>query len=104
MMESARQVKISGTPFTAGARPHNDNPRAALSMGRSLFPRDAIARIYRPSRSVMTSGKVRTKGWRLRFEPREAPFIEPLMGYTGSRDTLKQVAADRDVPDTRKAA
>jgi len=39
----------------------------------------------------MTSGKARTKGWRLVFERRTAPFIEPLMGYTGGEDTLIQV-------------
>lgn len=91
MMENARQVEFFGPPYAAGALPHNDNRRAPLSMGRSLFPQDAVARIYRPSRSVTTSGKACTKGWRLRFEPRDAPFIEPLMGYTGGRDTLKQV-------------
>jgi hypothetical protein len=39
----------------------------------------------------MTSGKARTKGWRLRLERRSAPFIEPLMGWTGGDDTLPQV-------------
>lgn len=48
-------------------------------------------RIYKPSRSVMTSGRARTKGWRLTFERRTAPFIEPLMGWTGGDDTLTQV-------------
>jgi hypothetical protein len=32
-------------------------------MGRSIFPDDAIALICKPSRSVVTSGKARTKGW-----------------------------------------
>nr|WP_261319007.1 ETC complex I subunit [Rhizobium leguminosarum] len=31
------------------------------------------------------------QGWRLVFERRSAPFIEPLMGYTGCTDTLTQV-------------
>jgi hypothetical protein len=39
----------------------------------------------------MTSAKAASKGWRLRFERRTAPFIEPLMGYTGGDDTLTQV-------------
>jgi hypothetical protein len=39
----------------------------------------------------MTSGKARTKGWRLTFERRTAPFIEPLMGWTGGDDTLTQI-------------
>ena len=29
--------------------------------------------------------------WKLRFERRTPPFIEPLMGWTGGDDTLTQV-------------
>jgi hypothetical protein len=58
---------------------------------RSVFPEDAMAVIYKPARSAMTSGKARTRDWKLRFEPRSCPFIEPLMGWTGSDDTLAQV-------------
>jgi len=50
-----------------------------------------MAVIYKPARSAMTSGKARTRDWKLRFEPRSCPFIEPLMGWTGSDDTLAQV-------------
>jgi hypothetical protein len=64
-------------------------PRAALT--RSVFPEDAMAVIYKPARSAMTSGKARTRDWKLRFEPRSCPFIEPLTGWTGSDDTLAQV-------------
>ncbi|MBY2989606.1 NADH dehydrogenase ubiquinone Fe-S protein 4 [Rhizobium leguminosarum] len=71
--------------------PANDNQRKPLSFGRSVFPEGAVARIFKPSRSVMTSGTPRTKGWQLVFERRSAPFIEPLMGYTGCTDTLPQV-------------
>jgi hypothetical protein len=55
-----------------------------------VYPDDAFVRIYKPSRAV-TSIKARTKGWRLVFERRTAPIIEPLMGYTGGDDTLTQV-------------
>lgn len=68
----------------------NDNRRTPLGMGRSVFPDDAVARIFRPSRSVTTSAPARN-GWKLVFEARSASFIEPLMGYTGSKDTLQQV-------------
>jgi hypothetical protein len=64
-------------------------PRAALT--RSVFPEDAMAVIYKPARSAMTSGKARTRDWKLRFEPRSRPLIEPLMGWTGCDDTLSQV-------------
>ncbi|MEZ2224595.1 NADH dehydrogenase ubiquinone Fe-S protein 4 [Rhizobium sp. RCC_161_2] len=79
----------------------NDNRRKALSFGRSVFPEDAVARIFRPSRSATTSGKARTRGWRLVFEWRSAPFIEPLMGYMGSTDTLMQV--ELEFPTLRSA-
>jgi hypothetical protein len=75
----------------AGAWPSNDNPGTAPVSRRSPFPKDAVARIHRPCRSAMTSGKARTKGWRLSFERRSPPFIEPLMGWTGGDDTLDQV-------------
>ncbi|MBB5755217.1 hypothetical protein GGQ63_004318 [Prosthecomicrobium pneumaticum] len=91
MMENIRQTENSGSATVARTWPFNDNRVQPLSMGRSVFPEDAVAHIYKPSRSVMTSGKARTRGWKLRFEPRRAPFIEPLMGWTGSDDTLTQV-------------
>ncbi|MDR3420662.1 MAG: ETC complex I subunit [Xanthobacteraceae bacterium] len=47
--------------------------------------------IYRPARSAMTSGQANTRTWKLRFDSRSPPFIEPLMGWTGSDDTLTQV-------------
>jgi hypothetical protein len=56
-----------------------------------FFPHDAHAVIYRPARSAMTSGKARTHDWKLRFERRTPPFIEPLMGWTSGDDTLTQV-------------
>jgi hypothetical protein len=57
----------------------------------SSFPLDAVAVIYRPARSAMTSGLANTRRWKLQFERRSAPFIEPLMGWTGCDDTLTQV-------------
>lgn len=57
----------------------------------STFPLDAVAVIYRPTRSVTTSGLANTRQWKLRFERRSAPVIEPLMGWTGGDDTLAQI-------------
>ncbi|MBX4871082.1 ETC complex I subunit [Rhizobium bangladeshense] len=91
MMELNRQTQHSHTGLMSDIRASNDNRRKSLSSGRSVFPEDAIARIFKRSRSTMTSGNARTTGWRLVFERRKAPFIEPLMGYTGSTDTLPQV-------------
>jgi hypothetical protein len=44
--------------------------------------------ISKPARSAMTSGRARMEQWLLEFEPQSAPFIEPLMGWTGSTDPL----------------
>jgi hypothetical protein len=57
----------------------------------SAFPPDAVAVIYRPARSVMTSGLANTRRWKLRFERHSAPFIQPLMGWSGGDDMLSQV-------------
>jgi hypothetical protein len=57
----------------------------------SAFPPDAVAVIYRPARSVMTSGLANTRRWKLRFERHSAPFIESLMGWSGGDDILSQV-------------
>lgn len=89
-MEITRAVENRQT-IQSTNRPSNDNRRKVPSFGRSVFPEDAVARIYRPSRSAMTSGKALTKGWRLVFDRRSAPYIEPLMGWTAGDDTLTQV-------------
>ncbi len=49
------------------------------------------ARIYRPARNAMQSGMAGTREWILEFVPRTPPEIDPLMGWTGSRDTRSQV-------------
>ena len=50
-----------------------------------------VARIYKPSKSAMQSGKGRTKDWVLEHEPASAREIDPLMGWTSSLDTQTQV-------------
>jgi hypothetical protein len=42
---------------------------------RPALPRQVTARIFRPSRSVMTSARTKTRPWRLIFERRTPPFI-----------------------------
>ncbi|MBY3246331.1 ETC complex I subunit [Rhizobium laguerreae] len=95
MMEVNRETHNRETHKTntavSDSWPANDNQRKPLSFGRSVFPEGAVARIFKPSRSAMTSGTPRRQGWRLVFERRGAPLIEPLMGYTGCTDTLTQV-------------
>ena len=49
------------------------------------------ARIYRPAKTVMQSGRGNTKQWVLEFELATPRRPEPLMGWTSSGDTLNQV-------------
>jgi hypothetical protein len=51
----------------------------------------AQARIYKPARTAMQSGKGKTKDWILEFEPSGAKRPDPLMGWSGSSDTGAQV-------------
>ncbi len=48
-------------------------------------------RIYKPSRSSMTSGLSKTKSWILEYAPSTKRTPEPLMGWSQSDDTLNQV-------------
>tara|TARA_R110000787_G_scaffold48866_1_gene117323 strand:- start:43548 stop:43844 length:297 start_codon:yes stop_codon:yes gene_type:complete len=54
------------------------------------------ARIFQPAKNAMQSGRKGTKHWRLEYAPSEARYIEPLMGWTGSRDMNSQVIVDFD--------
>lgn len=49
------------------------------------------ARIYQPARNAMQSGNAKTHDWVLDFAPAEAREIDPLMGWTSSGDTQRQV-------------
>lgn len=69
----------------------NDNHRPDPRLTPSPFPTGARGVIFRPARSAMTSGKTRSGGWRLTFERRSAPYVEPLMGWTADDDPLAQV-------------
>jgi hypothetical protein len=49
------------------------------------------ARIYMPAKTAMQSGLANTKAWVLDFEPEAPRTVEPLMGWTSSRDMRQQV-------------
>ena len=49
------------------------------------------ARIYRPARNAMQSGKGKSKQWVLVHEPAAPRSIDPLMGYTSSSDMNQQI-------------
>lgn len=49
------------------------------------------ARIYRPAKTAMQSGKGNTKAWVLEYEPAARKEADALMGWSGSDDTAQQV-------------
>ncbi len=59
------------------------------------------ARIYRPTKTAMQSGRMKAKRWVLDYEPAEPRSVDPLMGWTSSSDTRTQV---RLTFDTKEAA
>jgi hypothetical protein len=50
-----------------------------------------LARIFRPAKSAMQSGRANTHAWELIFEPATARTPDPLMGWTVTSDTNGQV-------------
>ena len=50
-----------------------------------------LARIYKPAKTAMQSGKAGAKRWVLEFEAASAPRTEALMGWTSSADPNGQV-------------
>jgi hypothetical protein len=48
------------------------------------------ARIYRPVKTAMQSGRAGTTAWVLEFEPAERKRHDPLMGWVGSGDMRQQ--------------
>ena len=51
----------------------------------------ALARIYRPSKTAMQSGRRQSKKWLLEYEPASRRDPDPLMGWSSAQDTLNQV-------------
>ncbi|AXS42624.1 ETC complex I subunit [Breoghania sp. L-A4] len=49
-----------------------------------------VARIYRPAKTAMQSGKAKNS-WVLDYEQEARRSIEPLMGYTSSSDMKSQL-------------
>jgi len=51
----------------------------------------ALARIYRPSKTAMQSGRRQGKKWLLEYEPASRRDPDPLMGWSSAADTLNEV-------------
>lgn len=57
------------------------------------------ARIFKPAKNAMQSGKAKTQNWRLEYEPAKAKTKDGVMGYTSSSDMHQQIKlnfADKD--------
>ena len=59
----------------------------------------ALARIYRPSKSAMQSGRAQSRKWLLEYEPASRRDPDPLMGWASAADTLNQVRLRFDTLD-----
>ena len=49
------------------------------------------ARIFKPAKNAMQSGRAKTREWQLDYEPEQPRAIEPLMGWTSSGDMKQQL-------------
>ncbi|CDZ41608.1 ETC complex I subunit conserved region [Neorhizobium galegae bv. officinalis] len=49
------------------------------------------AKIYRPAKTAMQSGKAKTHLWVLEFDQEQPRRIDPILGYTSSGDMKQQV-------------
>ncbi len=49
------------------------------------------ARIFKPAKNAMQSGRAKTREWQLDYEPEQPRAVEPLMGWTSSGDMKQQL-------------
>ena len=66
-----------------------------------LPPRPLImkkAKIYKPSKTAMQSGRRNTKNWLLKFDSLNTT-INPLMGWESSQDTMSEVRLEFKTKD-----
>jgi hypothetical protein len=81
---------------------HNQGPGEPRLPGTSMPERGSLPRayIYQPAPSPTQSGRARRE-WLLEFEPASPPAIEPLMGWTASRDPFGHIRLS--FPDRQSA-
>jgi hypothetical protein len=49
------------------------------------------AKIYRPAKTAMQSGKAKTHLWVLEFDQEQPRRIDPILGYTSTGDMKQQL-------------
>ncbi len=59
----------------------------------------AKARIYKPAKTAMQSGRAGTRRWVLDYEVATPRTPDPLMGWTSAADTLNQITLRFDTVD-----
>src|ERR1700744_2622179 len=79
--------------------PAPSGARGRRKRGRGILEGSMRARIYKPARNAMQSGKARTKLWLLEYEPESPRIPDPLMGWTSSDDMRQQVALEFDTKE-----
>ena len=55
-----------------------------------------LARIFRPAKTAMQSGRAKTRDWMLEFEAKDALRSDPLMGWTQTGDTASSQVPNVD--------
>jgi hypothetical protein len=83
-------ARISCHPAAQGRRSGVTAPERKSEMS---------ARIYRPAKTAMQSGKANTREWRLDYDPEVPRSIDPIMGYTSSSDMKQQIRMRFDAKD-----
>jgi hypothetical protein len=63
----------------------------------------AQARIFRPAKTAMQSGRRQTRKWVLEYEPTPGRRPDPLMGWTSAADTLNEVRLHFDTIEEARA-
>jgi ETC complex I subunit-like protein len=54
------------------------------------------ARIFKPAKNAMQSGRAKTREWQIDYEPEQPRAVEPLMGWTSSGDMKAQLTLHFD--------
>ncbi len=57
------------------------------------------ARIFKPAKTAMQSGRANTRAWVLEFAPTGGKDHDPLMGWTSSGDTQQQIRLTFDTKE-----
>jgi len=77
--------------------------RAPIGTAGERIRQMARARIFRPAKTAMQSGRRQTRKWVLEYEPAPGRRPDPLMGWTSAADTLNQVRLHFDTIEEARA-